>query len=204
MSDSTDPTAYRGPEIPAELGDQLQHVLGLDERPATFGDWVDALAFVADRDGIDVDPDVLCTVEESPHRAHFDGRTHHYRCVLDPIVVPFIADGVDTVDIETRSPVNGEPIDIRVTETGIESTPPDAVMSVGVAEDAEPPAEDRPSPILAYSQCCPYVNAFRSLEEYETWAAEVDAITMGTPLEAGLELAGAIGDRCEPQGRSSQ
>ena len=194
MSDSPNTTEYRGPEIPTPLGDQLQLALGLDERPEMFGDWVDALAFVADRDDIDVDLNMLCTIDDSPHKATFDGRTQHYQCFQDPIIVPFLADDVDTVEIETESPVSGEPIELRVTETEIEATPSDVVMSFGVAEDVGAPAADVPSPILAYSRFCPYGNVFLSHEEYETWADEVEAITMATDVEDTLELARAIGN----------
>ncbi|QIO25274.1 organomercurial lyase [Haloarcula sp. JP-L23] len=193
MSDSIEGTEYRGPEVPTPLGDQLQLALGLDERPKTFGDWVDALAFLADRDDIDVDMDMLCTIDDSPHRATFNGQTQHYQCFQDPIIVPFLADDVDTVEIETESPVSGEPIELWVTETEIEATPSDVVMSFGVAANVEAPPQDVPSPILAYSLFCPYGNVFLSQEEYETWAAEVDAITIPTTMKDALELARAIG-----------
>jgi hypothetical protein len=194
MSDSPNTTKYRGPEIPTPLGDQLQLALGLDERPETFGDWVDALAFIADRDNIDVDLNMLCTIDDSPHKATFSGRTQHYQCFQDPIIVPFLAEDVDTVEIETESPVSGEPIELMVTETEIEATPPDVVMSFGVAEDVGAPPEDVPSPILAYSRFCPYGNVFLSPEEYEAWTDEVNAITMATDVDDTLELARAIGE----------
>ena len=194
MSDSPNTTEYRGPEIPTPLGDQLQLALGLDERLETFGDWVDTLALIADRDDIDVDLNMLCTIDDSPHKATFDGRTQHYQCFQDPIIVPFLADDVDAVEIETESPVSGEPIELTVTETEIEATPSDVVMSFGVAKDVGAPAADVPSPILAYSRFCPYGNVFLFHEEYETWADEVEAITMATDVEDTLELARAIGN----------
>ena len=193
MSDSTEGIAYRGPAVPMPLGEQLQLALGLDECPETFGDWVDALAFIADRDDIDVDLSMLCTIDHSPHKATFKGRTQHYQCFQDPIIVPFLTDDVDTVEIETECPVSGELIELRVTETEIEATPPDVVMSFGVDDDVDAPPGDVASPILAYSLFCPYGNVFRSHEEYEAWAAEVDAITMPTTMEDALELARAIG-----------
>lgn len=193
MSDSIEGTEYRGPEVLTSLGDQLQFALGLDEPPKTFGDWVNALTFLADRDDIDVDMDMLCTIDDSPHRATFNGQTQHYQCFQDPIIVPFLSDDVDTVEIETESPVSGEPIELRMTETEIEATPPDVVMSFGVAADVEAPPGDVASPILAYSLFCPYGNVFLSQDEYETWAAEVDAITMPTTMEDALELVRAIG-----------
>jgi hypothetical protein len=158
-----------------------------------FGDWVEALAFLAERDDIDVGLETLCTVEESPHEARFDGRTQHYQCVQDPIIVPFLADDIDTVEIETESPVSGEPIELSVTETEITADPEEVVMSFGVAADVDGPPDDLPSPILAYSRFCPYGHAFRSLDEYEAWAADVDAITMATSMDDTLELARALG-----------
>ena len=193
MSDPTEGIAYRGPDVPTPLGEQLQLALSLDERPETFGDWVDALAFLADRDDIDVDLNMLCTTSDSPHKATFNGQTQHYQCFQDPIIVPFLADNVDTVEIETECPVSGESIELRVTETEIEATPSDVAMSFGVAADVNAPPEDISSPILAYSLFCPYGNVFLSEDEYETWAAEVDAITMPTTMEDALELARAIG-----------
>lgn len=194
MSDSTPTTEYCRPNIPTPLGDQLQLTLGLDGRPETFSDWVDALAFLVDHDNIDVGLDMLCTTDDSPHKATFNGQIQHYRCFQDPVMIPFLTDKVGTVTIETESPVNGDPIELTVTNTDITATPQDVVVSFGVAADVDEPAEDVPSPILAYSHFCPYGNVFTSREEYEEWAADVDAITMATDVQDALELARAIGN----------
>lgn len=193
MSDSDTEMEYRGPDIPTALGQQLQVALGLDDRPKTFGDWIEAMAFIANRDDIDVDANMLCTIDESPHKAIFNGQTQHYQCVQDPIILPFLANDIDTVEIETESPVSGEVIRFTVTEANIEADPSDVVMSFGVAEDADAPLEDVPSPILAYGRFCPYGNVFHTHEEYETWAGDVDAITMPTTMGDALELARAVG-----------
>ena len=184
---------YRGPDIPDPLSEQLQLVLGLDTRPETFSDWVDALAHTADRNEIAVSVDVLCTVEESPHRARFDGETEYYQCVLDPFIVPFLAEAVDAVEIETRSPTSDEVISLTVTETDIDANPSDAVFSFGVDATVEGPPEDGVNPIFAYGTFCPYGNAFASYEEYEEWADGTEAITMATDMDAVLEWARAIG-----------
>lgn len=193
MSGSDADVTYRGPAVPTALGEQLRIALGLDERPETLGDWIGAVASTADRDGVDVDADTLCTVDESPHRATVDGQTQHYRCVQDPIVLPFLADDVDVVEVETESPIGGDPIELTVTETEIESRPPDVVLSFGVAGGVEGPPADVPSPILAYGRFCPYGNAFRTRAEYGEWAADVDAITMPITVTDAFELARAIG-----------
>lgn len=189
------PDAYRGPTIPAALGERLRTLLDLEARPETFGDWVDAMARVVAREGLDVDLDALCTTDDSPHRARFDGRVQHYRCVQDAFVVPFLAPDVDRVEIETASPVGGAPIAIAVGPDGVDVEPPTVVLSFGVAADPDP--TDDASPALAYGQVCPYGHAFRSAAEYETWADRVDAVTMPVSVPDGLafarELARAVG-----------
>lgn len=44
-----------------------------------FSDWVDTLAFLADCDDINVDLEMLCTTDNSLHKANFNGQTQHYR-----------------------------------------------------------------------------------------------------------------------------
>lgn len=192
MRDSTTDPAYRGPEIRRELGEQLQLVLGLADRPETFGDWVRGLAAAAERDGIELTLETLCTTDESPHAARFDGETHHYRCALDPFIVPFLADDVEAVEIETRSPVSDQRIDVTVTEAAVEADPSDAVFSFGVDATVDDPPEDGLAPADAYSLFCPYGNAFASRDEYEEWADGVSAITTATDLAAVHEWAEAI------------
>ena len=190
----TDPSGtYRGPAIPRPMGNRLRTAMGLEDRPDHFGDWVETWVRIADRDGIEMDIDALCTTENSPHKARFNGRTQHYQCVQDPIIVPFMADDIESVDIETRTPQDGKPVHLTVTRSGITADPDDAVFSFGVAADPDPPSPDGPSPILAYSQFCPYGHAFTSEAEYEAWAAETEAYTMVTSMTEMFELARAIG-----------
>lgn len=193
MSHSTSPTEYRGPDIPRPLGERLETAFGLADRPETFGDWVDAMAAVTDRDGIDVGPDTLCTTDRSPHRARFDGETQHYRCALDTMIVPFIADDVDVVEVRTESPASGAVVEFTVTPAGVDADPAGAVVSFGVAAEVDPPDPGVPGSVLAYEQVCPYGHAFPSRDEYEAWAEAVDAVTMATPIEDALELARALG-----------
>lgn len=190
--DPGDDSTYRGPSIPGPLGEGLRTALGLDERPSRFGDYVDAMARFVDRAGLAVDLDTLCTTDESPHRALFCGTVQHYHCTLDAIIVPFIEAAVDRVVVETASPVSGSRIEYTVTEAEIVPDPASAVLSFGVGTDLNPPAE--PDPALAYRRVCPYGKAFVSLDEYERWAAEVDAHTMPITMADGLALARALGE----------
>lgn len=194
MTEPTQHDGYRGPDIPTEMGEQLEVALGLGDRPRTFGDWVEELAAIAERDGVEVGLETLCTADDSPHRATFDGGTQHYQCVQDAFVVPFLAGDVGAVEIETESPVRGERIRFTVSADGIDVEPAGVVMSFGVAADADSPASDVPSPVLAYGRVCPYGNAFVSEDEYETWAADVDAFTMAVSPADTLEFARAVGE----------
>lgn len=191
MDDTTDSTEYSGPEIPTPLGERLERGLGLDDRPETFGDWVEAMLTIAERGDLDVDLDALCTTEESPHRATYGGESQHYQCVLDPIIVPFLADG-GRIDVETECPASGRPIEFTVTETSMTVDPATAVLSFGIDADVDAP-DGIASPALVYGRICPSVNAFATREEYETWAADVDAVTMALSADDALALARALG-----------
>ena len=192
MSDSTDVDENRETEIPPVVGEQLQVAFRLDDRPRTLREWGAAIGNIVEREGIDVELSALCTTDQSPHKARFDGTTQHFLCVQDAFIVPSVADDVDTVDITTESPVSGERIEVTVTDDGVETTPPGAVMSVGVSTDLSETPDTAGSPEMAYGEICPYGHAFRDRDEYEQWTETVDAVTMVAPLEDAVQLARAI------------
>ena len=195
--DSDDATDYRCPAISEPLGEQLQAVFAVDERPRRFGDVVGAVASFVDRAGVEGNLEALCTTDESPHRATFRGRTQHYLCTLDALVVPFLADDVTTVDVETVSPVSGRRVTFSVSEGGIDADPPNAVLSFGVAGDAGSRSTADHGPVVAYRQICPYGKAFASRAEYDDWASGVDAYTTAISAADALELARALGRAVE-------
>lgn len=194
MSDSADTTANCDTEIPANVGEKLRIAHRLEERPRTLTEWGRAIGEVVRREDIDVELTALCTTEQSPHVARFGGTTQHFACVQDAFIVPAVVTDVETVEIRTKSPVSGDPIDVTVTGAEIESDPDAAVMSVGVAADISDPPADADSPAIAYGKICPYGHAFVSRAEYEQWAETVDAVTMVAPLEDAFQLARAIGN----------
>ncbi|MDX1744713.1 MAG: organomercurial lyase, partial [Halobacteriales archaeon] len=174
------------------MGDQLRRAMGLSSRPDHFGDLIDAWVAIADRDGLEIDPDVLCSCEKSPHKATVEGKVEYYRCVQDPIFLPFLSADVEEVAVHTASPVSGSSIELTVTPTAIEVEPAETLFSFGVKADVEePPAAQ--SPILAHEAFCPYGHAFVSREEYDNWASTVDAYTMVIPVETMYDLARAVG-----------
>jgi hypothetical protein len=50
-------------DIPPELADKIRIAFGLDESPATLGDWVDATAHLLDDADITVGFEDMCPVE---------------------------------------------------------------------------------------------------------------------------------------------
>ena len=194
MSESTDTEANRETDIPVAVGERLQTALQLDERPRTLTEWGEAMGDIVSRENIDVGLNALCTTDQSPHRARFDGTTQRFVCVQDAFIVPYVVSDVETVEITTESPVSGERIEVTVTDNEVTTDPAEAVMSVGVAADISEPATDADSPEIAYGKICPYGHAFPNREEYEQWADTVDAVTMVAPLEDAFQLARAIGN----------
>lgn len=197
MTDSTDTESTRPTKIPVAVGEQLQTVQRLEERPQTLTEWGAAIGDIASREDIDTGLEALCTTDESPHLARFDGTTQHFVCVQDAFIVPYVVDDVETVEIETESPVSGERIEVTVSGNEVDTDPSGAVMSVGVATDVSEQPEVAESPELAYGKICPYGHAFLNRTEYEEWSKTVNAVTMVAPLEDALRLARAIGDALE-------
>lgn len=177
-------------EIPPPVADALQGAFDFDESPATLGDWAAKTAQFFEETEMEVGLEEMCTAESSRHKAEIGDETQHFHCVLDTLLLPFVVESQREFTIESRSPVSDEIIEIEVSRDSIEVTPPNAVMSFGVEADVTLPADDAIRPAFAYTHLCPYINAFRSREEYEQWANETSAaVTMGFPLTDGFALA---------------
>jgi hypothetical protein len=162
----------------------------------TFEDMIAAFRTVVNGDGIAVDE--LCHVEEeTPHSAKTADETYYFRCFYDGIALAHLVD--EPVEIRTETPTN-DVIEMQASpETEINVTPSDAVMSFGVATDREVPAGDGPTAQDVYGAVCPYVKAFHTREDYERWAADVAATTVGIPLDAGLPIAAALTASSPPE-----
>ena len=162
----------------------------------TFDDMISAIRNVVDGDGIAVDE--LCHVEkETPHYAKTEDETYYFRCFYDGIALAHLVD--EPVEIRTETPTN-DPIKMQAlpkSEIGV--TPSDAAMSFGVATDREVPAGDVPTAQDVYGAVCPYVKAFHTREDYERWAADVAATTVGIPLDAGVPIAAALTTSSPPE-----
>lgn len=173
--------------LPAGVAGNLSRFFG--ESIEAFDDMVSAIRNVVEGDGIAIDE--LCHVEgETPHYAKTADETHYFRCFYDGIALAHLVD--EPVEIRTETPTN-EPIEIQASpESDIDVAPSNAVMSFGVATDRDGPAGDVPTAQEIYGAICPYVKAFHTRDDYERWAEEVAATTVGIPLESGVPIAAAL------------
>jgi hypothetical protein len=138
--------------------------------------------------------DTLCTTKRSRHRARIDGDTHHFHCVLDALVVPFVIKADEPVFIRSESPVSETIVEIRAGRDMLTVEPADAVMSFGASTDLGEPDTDEFDLSLAHKRFCPYANAFPTEAEYKEWAAQTDAVTTAFPIEVGYQLARHVPD----------
>lgn len=176
--------------LPDDVAAGLGRLYGADP-PATAADWVAMLR--EHKQAVDGDvPTVedLCTTDDGAHAFRSDDRTASYICVLDPLAVPFLTDTAGTV--RSTTPERGKTIEITVGPDGIDYTHPDAVVSIGVADEVDCAACATIDE--TYEQVCPYIHVFEDGSEYETWAAKTDAATTSVPVETGVALAGALAE----------
>jgi hypothetical protein len=200
--------ASRSRPIPDALGGRLRTAHELDDTPATIGDWMDGIRdtmaergearpegeppnerAAEGREQLDGPPAVadLCVAGAARHRAAWDGSTEQFHCTIDALMVPFITD--EPVTVTSASPRDGTLVTVEVDGDQVVVTPGDAVLSLGAAAVEDGDGFDRDAAIQGL---CAYGNAFPSREDYETWAADVDAETTAIPLTEGVGLAADI------------
>lgn len=192
-------STFREIELPPEVAEQLQTAFGLPQSPTTLEEWVTITSAVADELGLTVSMDTLCTTERSRHRATIDGDTHHFHCVLDALVVPFVIETDEPVLIRSESPVSETIVEIRAGRDTFTVEPANAVMSFGAATDLDAPDTGEFDLSLAHERFCPYANAFPTEAEYEEWAAQTDAVTTAFPIAIGHQLARHVPDSGFPR-----
>lgn len=160
----------------------------LGEPVETTGDLVAAIRAAV---GGPLTVDELChTAKETPHTATVGEETYTFECFFDGVGLAFLADG--PVTVRTESPA-GVPVEVIASPDGeVETTPPGAVMSLGIASDVAEPETDADRLEAAYAAVCPYVKAFGSRTGYLNWAAGGDGATVGMPLAAGMSVAKSL------------
>ena len=188
-----EPTGAPARPIPDEMGELIATAYGMASTPVTLGDWVEGLqTWARENDLWPPSFDDLCHADDSSHVLELDGETHHFHCVLDPLMAPGLLDPEEIV-VHTASPLEGAEVEIRIANSKIEMVPSTAVLSLGASRSIERLGGDEFAPEIAYEQLCAYANAFPNRTTYDAWAAETpEAATMAIPLLEGVELARAI------------
>lgn len=178
--------------LPPHVGERLATLYDREGRFETAAEWLAATEqVVASATGGAATEGDLCRVDDGAHEVEVDGERAAFVCVLDPLVVPFLRERPATIRSESR--VGGDPVVVEVASDGVGVRPDDAVVSLGAADDFD---EDAPlTPERIYREACPYVHAFASPAEYETWAADAPAATTSVPMATGVALARGIADR---------
>jgi hypothetical protein len=175
--------------LPPALGERFATLYGIDDPPTDGREWVEGMraGLAATRDRRPTVED-LCTTPDGEHAfVGADGETT-YICVLDPLAYPFIAGETGTV--RSTTPVREETVEFRVREDGVDLSHEDAVVSLGVSDHLDEVGE--PNLEAVYRQVCGYIQTFADVEEYEQWAAEVDAETVALPAREGVAVAREI------------
>lgn len=178
--------------LPPDVGAAVASAYGTEERPATFGDWLDGMAAAYAATDVDSEPEDMCAVEESRHVVERGGETTAYVCVLDPLAIPFIEGR--SAHVRSDPPVGEGTIEFRIGPDDVTVDPAEAVVSFGV--DAPPP--DAPLSVEeTYDRLCPYGHAFPEEAAYERWDGDVEGIvTTVIDAETAVGVAAGIARRC--------
>jgi alkylmercury lyase len=152
------------------------------------------LGVFRDDDGLVVGYFGLTIREMGEHRVRVDGRTVWAWCAWDTLLIPRMLD--QTVEVTSRSPIDGAPISLTATPDGPRNvSPQEAVVSfVPIKSDFVK------NTIQSF---CHYVHFFPSAEAAEPWIEEhPGAFTL--PIEDAYRLGGiltqaAFGDVIPPR-----
>lgn len=169
--------SYEAIRISDVLSTSVQEAVGVSpHRHETLGELVRTLA--AERGARR--PEDLISEKPTRHKVRVDGETFHTHCFLDALMLPFVLEQ-EPILVRTNSPHGGDEIRAVVTRHTAVATSENAVVSFGAA---------RTNDGSIRATLCPYLNAFRSREDYERWAGQdEEAVTVALSLEDAFGLA---------------
>ena len=124
------------------------------------------------------------SLKEHPHTFIVDDTRMSAWCAMDTLFLPAMIGQAATV--ESKSPVSGKTIRLKVTPEGVEScSPPGAVVSVRVID---PKDADTSAVSAIWGSFCHHIYFFASRDEGEEWAGSRTDIAIAT-VDQAYELA---------------
>lgn len=178
---------------------QAQILTDAEQAPQTLGELANLFArrqaFQASQAA---DLEKLLVTDESPHEVHLAEQTANTYCFLDALALGLLQEA--PVDITTLPPGDEDAIEFTVHEQGIQAGHEDMIVSFGFSKDmpTDPAAfEDASDPerlAIMHEQGCPKMNLFASLEAYEAWDEQAEAITTPIGLPQALAMVHAFTD----------
>ncbi len=175
-------TTYATIPLPADLGQRLRLVQGLQTVPATLGDYVAARGrhrSVVDPSRLYCDSAQSCCGVHSEHEITMTGTTRQTHCVLDTLLLAGLEGA--SASVRSVSPLSGDVVRLEIGRHGVTAEPRSAVVSFGLRNDE---GEN------VFETLCPYVNAFPSDAEYQRWAqATRQAVTVAMSVAQAWEFA---------------
>jgi len=127
------------------------------------------------------------TLLESPHAFRVNGARLWTWCAGDTLFLPAVLG--KTATIESRPPLSGEPVRLRVSPERIEDVShPGAVLSLIIREPGD---TDLSSVEAIWGTYCHHIHFFTSREEAERWRADREEIEI-LPLDEAYQLLGKL------------
>lgn len=193
-----------GTPIDPAVAEQFRTSFGLDAAPTTLADWAERSADVLAA-GIQAIDRPLTTTDSSCHTVELDAGSYHATGLVEALVLAFRRGSNTDVLVRSESPLDDATVGLRVSGETIAASPPEAVISFGVARNVVAPAYFSVPPHIAYRRFSQYVNAFPGNDAYHTWARRTDGVrSMALSIPDGVAAIRAIADRLDelPDDRS--
>ena len=143
---------------------------------------------VSERDASDNITGVMgLSLNDHPHQFTVDGVGLKTWCAGDTLFLPAMLGR--TADVESASPVTGDPIRLTVSPDGIVSTDP---VGLALSVPAEDPGQLTTAELAAiWGTFCHHIFFFSSVEEGQRWAADRDNVAIH-PVQDAYQFVTAM------------